>query len=140
MKRLLSPQLVAWHDCSMTDRRTKWLVSCFAAGLLLTGIPYWRLPYNANIFVDPAMLIGMVGLGIVTALLTSSGLAGLARAFWTMLAVFPAAVALRVVIETAQDPTDHNLWPFELVIAAIFSLVAVVPGLLVGLMLRRIKT
>lgn len=123
----------------MMDRRTKWLILCFAAGLLLTGIPYWRLPYNGNIFSDSGLLIGMAGLGIVTAVLTSSGAAGLARSFWTMLAVFPAAVALRVVVDTAADPTDHNLWPFELVFAAVFSLVAVVPGLLTGLLLRRMK-
>jgi len=26
------------------ERRTLWLTAGFAAGLLLTGIPYWRLP------------------------------------------------------------------------------------------------
>ena len=121
------------------DRGTKWLVFCFAAGLLMTGIPFWRLPYNANVFADSGVLFGMAGLGIVTAILTASGAAGLARSFWTMLAAFPAAVAIRVLVETATDPTDHNLWPFELVFAAVFSLVAVAPGLLTGLLLRRIR-
>jgi hypothetical protein len=44
---------------------------------------------------------------------------------------------IRVVVDTMQDPTDHNLWPFELIFAAVVSLVAVVPGLLVGALVRR---
>jgi hypothetical protein len=122
----------------MIDRRTLWLASGFAAGLLLTGIPYWRLPYNANYFADPALLFGFAGLGLVTAVLAASATARLMQIFWAMLAAYPVAVMIRVVVETAQDPTDHNLWPFELIIAAVFSLVAVVPGLLVGMLVRRL--
>ena len=124
----------------MTDRRTLWLASGFAAGLLLTGIPYWRLPYNANIFADTALLFGFVGLGVVTAVLAASGIARLARTFWVMLAAFPVAVMIRVAVDVAKDPTDHNLWPFELIFAAVFSLVAVVPGLIVGALARRLTT
>jgi hypothetical protein len=28
-----------------------------------------------------------------------------------------AFVAGRIVLDTARDPTSHNLWPFEIVIA-----------------------
>ena len=122
----------------MSDRRAMWLVSGFAAGLLLTGIPYWLLPYNANYFVDPLQLLGFVGLGAVTAALAASGVARFRKIFWAMLAAFPAAVAIRVVFDTMEDPTDHNLWPFELIFAAIASLVAVVPGLLVGALAARL--
>lgn len=122
----------------MAERSTLWLAAGFAAGLLLTGVPYWRLPYNANIFADTALLIGFAGLGVVTAVLAASGVARLGKVFWAMLAAFPAAVMIRVVVDTMQDPTDHNLWPFEIVIAALFSLVAVVPGLLIGALARRL--
>ncbi|MCF2514876.1 hypothetical protein LVY65_07335 [Sphingomonas sp. G124] len=122
----------------MIDRKNLWLTLGFVAGLLLTGVPYWRLPYNADFFSDPLVLAGFVGLGAVTAMLAASGIARLSRIFWIMLAAFPAAVAIRVVVETAQDPTDHNLWPFELILAALFSLVAIVPGLLVGALVRRL--
>jgi hypothetical protein len=109
------------------------------AGLLLTGIPYWRLPYNADFFGDTAVQLGFVGLAVVTAMLAASGVARLRRIFWLMLATFPTAVAIRVVVETAKDPTDHNLWPFELIFAAVVSLAAVVPGLLVGILVRRLS-
>ena len=122
----------------MSERSTLWLAAGFAAGLLLTGVPYWRLPYNANIFADTALLIGFAGLGVVTAVLAASGVARLGKVFWAMLAAFPTAVMIRVVVDTMQDPTDHNLWPFEIVIAALFSLVAVVPGLLIGALARRL--
>ena len=124
----------------MTDRRSLWLGGGFLAGLLLTGIPYWRLPYNADFFADPLLLLGFAGLGVATAMLVYSAIARLAPTFWAMLAAFPAAVAIRVAVEVSSDPTDHNLWPFELVIAAIVSLIAVLPGLLVGFLLRRLRT
>ena len=124
----------------MIDRKNLWLTLGFVAGLLLTGVPYWRLPYNADFFSDPLVLAGFVGLGAVTAMLAASGIARLRQIFWIMLAAFPAAVAIRVVVETAQDPTDHNLWPFELIFAALFSLVAVVPGLLIGAIVRRLNS
>ena len=122
----------------MAERSTLWLAAGFAAGLLLTGVPYWRLSYNADIFADTALLIGFAGLGVVTAVLAASGVARLGKVFWAMLAAFPTAVMIRVVVDTMQDPTDHNLWPFEIVIAALFSLVAVVPGLLIGALARRL--
>ena len=123
----------------MIERRTAWLAAGFAAGLLLTGIPYWRLPYSANLFADLGILLGLGGLGLVTALLAFAAIAPAGRLFAVMIGAFPAAVALRVAVETAQDPTSHNLWPFELIIMAVFSLVAVVPGLLIGILLRRLK-
>lgn len=44
---------------------------------------------------------------------------------WRMLAAVPAAamafVVLRIFIDTARDPTSHNLWPFEIVMWGAFS-------------------
>lgn len=43
------------------------------------------------------------------------------RGGWRLAAAVPAAlmafVVLRIFIETATDPTSHNLWPFEVLIA-----------------------
>jgi peptidoglycan/LPS O-acetylase OafA/YrhL len=124
---------------AMAERRTFWLAAGFAAGLLLTGVPYWRLPYNADYLADTALLLGFAGLGVVAAMLAVSGAAQLGQLFWAMLAAFPVAVIIRVVIDTMEDPTDHNLWPFEVVFAGVVSLAAVVPGLLVGGLVRRIR-
>jgi hypothetical protein len=48
------------------------------------------------------------------------------RQGWRMAASVPAAlmgfVVLRIVVETAHDPTSHNLWPFEVLIYGTISL------------------
>jgi hypothetical protein len=42
------------------------------------------------------------------------------RGGWKIAAAVPLAViafvALRIVVDTARDPTSHNLWPFEIII------------------------
>jgi hypothetical protein len=51
------------------------------------------------------------------------------RGGWRLAAAVPAGVVLfvvlRIVIDTARDPTSHNLWPFELLIAGTGALVAI---------------
>ena len=44
----------------------------------------------------------------------------------------------RVVVDTARDPTSHNLWPFEMVIAFALGLAGAVPGALIGSTFRRL--
>ena len=73
------------------------------------------------------------------------GIAGLAapawslwrwRGGWRIAATVPAAimafVVLRIVIDTSRDPTSHNLWPFEILMAGALS-----AGLTVVLMIAR---
>lgn len=58
------------------------------------------------------------------------------RGGWRMAAVVPAAimafVVLRIIIDTSRDPTSHNLWPFEILMAGALS-----AGLTVVLMIAR---
>ena len=55
------------------------------------------------------------------------------QGLWRAAAAVPALiigyVVLRIVLDTARDPTSHNLWPFELLQAGALSLV------LIGLLL-----
>jgi hypothetical protein len=52
------------------------------------------------------------------------------RGGWRIGAAIPAAVmafvVLRIVIDTARDPTSHNLWPFEIVMWGALSCVCMV--------------
>jgi hypothetical protein len=45
---------------------------------------------------------------------------------WKLAAAVPAGIVgfviLRIVVDTAGDPTSHNLWPFEVLIAGFASL------------------
>lgn len=74
-------------------------------------------------------MLVFVGLGIV-------GLAWPAwalwqwRGRWRKWAAVPLAVLgfvlLRIAVDTAGDPTSHNLWPFEVIMAGGFSLLVMV--------------
>ena len=121
----------------MARRGTPWLAGGFAAGFLLMGIPYWLLPYNNQESPYPGLIPGMIALAVVTAVLVGASPARLKNIFWTMMSAYPAATAIRIFVEVMQDPTDHNLWPFEILFAGVVSLVTVVPGLLVGWLVRK---
>ncbi len=73
---------------------------------------------------DSAFLAGFM---FAVAVLAIGGLAATAwalvrwRGGWRLAAAVPATglafVVLRIVVDTARDPTSHNLWPFEIVYA-----------------------
>lgn len=42
------------------------------------------------------------------------------------------AIMVRVALEVAADPTSHNLWPFEVVIAGFFGLISGVIGVAIA--------
>ncbi|HEX5789288.1 MAG TPA: hypothetical protein VFY03_13985 [Woeseiaceae bacterium] len=48
---------------------------------------------------------------------------------WRLAAAAPLAVmalvVLRILVDTARDPTSHNLWPFEILQASVLSLLVV---------------
>lgn len=113
-----------------------WLAAGFLAALLLIGVPAWSMPYaEAGV---PADLIGP-GLAVLAAITVLLALAGVARlrVLLTTMALCPAAVVvLRAIVEIAADPTSHNLWPFEIVIALVVGAGAVLPALAIGLVAR----
>lgn len=51
------------------------------------------------------------------------------RGGWRIAAAIPAGVVvfvvLRIVIDTARDPTSHNLWPFEILMAGTGALLGI---------------
>jgi H+/Cl- antiporter ClcA len=49
------------------------------------------------------------------------------------------AVLARVLFETIQDPTTHNLWPFEVAISVAVGLLAGIAGTLLVYLVRLIK-
>lgn len=124
---------------AMGGRGVSSLIVGLIAGLLLTGLPYWRLPYSADFLADTPVRIGFAGLALIAALLAATGAARPGRIVKLMLIPYPLAVALRVAVEVAADPTSHNLWPFELVFAVLLSALLVVPGVVVGTLVRRVR-
>jgi hypothetical protein len=69
------------------------------------------------------LLVGALGLGgLVAPLLALRRWQG----GWKLAAAVPAGIVgfviLRIVVDTGADPTSHNLWPFEVLMAGLASL------------------
>ena len=108
------------------------LALAFLCSFLVVGLPYWQIPY-AQVSLPNA--VWGWPLMIVTALAALPRVVFGTR-FWPSALVVgasvPAAVLARVVYDTSSDPTSHNLWPFEIILAAGPGLLAGVMGALVG--------
>jgi len=50
----------------------------------------------------------------------------------------PTMIMARVILETSQDPTSHNLWPLELIIASAVGLAVSLVGSLAGGLLAKL--
>jgi len=108
------------------------LVAAFVAGFFGVGYPYWQIPYNKVSLPNTLYGLGLVVVGIAAAAARALGKARFLAVIFVVGAAVPAAVLARVAMETTKDPTSHNLWPFEVVIAAIVGLVCSLGGALVG--------
>lgn len=107
----------------------------FLACALILGLPYWAIPY-AQVSLPGALMVPGLLVVPIAALalrfpLRSSFLAALSA---PGLAV-PAAVLVRVGWEVAKDPTSHNLWPFEVVLAGLVGFGAALGGAILGSLL-----
>ena len=116
-----------------------WLAGATCACFLIVGVPYWALPYARVSLPDALMGPGLLAVGVAAAALCALGAARPGRALVVLGATVPAVVLGRVVVETATDPTSHNLWPLEVVIALVVGLVATVPGVAAGALVARVS-
>lgn len=111
------------------------LIIAFIASFLAIGLPYWQIPY-AKVSLPSTLL----GFGLVVVFLAAAACRLVPSAGFLLAALVgaaaPAAVIARVMYETSADPTSHNLWPFEVVIAAFVGLAASIVGSLLGGLLR----
>ena len=116
---------------SMKLRALFWLVAAFVISFFAVGFPYWQIPY-AKVSL-PSTLYGM-GLVVVGVLAAAARAVGKVRFLAVILAVgaaVPAPILARIAVDTAKDPTSHNLWPFEFIIAAVIGVLCSSAGALV---------
>ncbi len=116
------------------------LTIAFAITFFATGASLWPLEYSEVSLPNSLYGIGLIVLVASAAAVRALTLVGL----WKTMAVLglapAAAVFARVIVETTLDPTSHNLWPLELVIAVgvgfPLALLSALLGGLVGPWLR----
>jgi hypothetical protein len=116
----------------MNQLKRKWLSVAFISGFLAVGIPYWLIPYNKGNLPDalmgPALLVVVFAALLIRSFQVTS--------FWRVVGIVgasvPAAVFARVIVEGLQDPTSHNLWPFEVIIALFVGFPCALAGAVAG--------
>lgn len=122
----------------MDGRRFVVITALLAVTTIAVGVPLWVAPYNKleSTLWSPALLPGMTLLAAGSMYLVVAELLPARRVVALMAACAPVADIILVVRDTASDPTNHNLWPFELVMMALWGLCFIFPGVLLGASLR----
>jgi ABC-type branched-subunit amino acid transport system permease subunit len=101
------------------------------ASFLAVGLPYWQIPYSdvqlPTTLMTPALIIVVLAAAIARVV-------GRSRFMVCVLAIgatIPAVVMARVAVDTAADPTSHNLWPLEVVLSGFVGAIVAAAGTLI---------
>jgi hypothetical protein len=120
-------------------RRAIWLGGAFALCFLAGGWSFWKGSYQeylqSGFHWDTVALLA--GAAILLAWFTDIRLILIVVCVG---AAFPAIIAVRVVMDGLQDPTDHNLWPFEVGLACAFGMIAALLPASAVRLVRRLTT
>jgi hypothetical protein len=123
------------------DRPGDWPWAAVVASIcaLMIAVPYWATDYAdvedgaLGTFALPVILI----LGFAALLVIGLHLGSKLETAIALCIPAPAAVIGRVLIDTADDPTTHGLWPVEVAVAVGLSVPPVLAGILLGWAVRR---
>jgi hypothetical protein len=117
---------------SCMSRQLVWSSIAFLASVVIVGIPYWAIPYSRLSLPDALTGPGLFAVGLTAFLLCACGIVGFRLVTLVQAASVPAVVFARVLTDAVKDPTSHNLWPLELVIALGMGLLVASAGALTG--------
>jgi hypothetical protein len=111
---------------------------CLAASVLAVGIPYWLIPYGKVNLPDAVLGPGLIVVSLSALWLRVYRVAS----FWRIACMIGASVALavmaRVLVEVTKNPSSHNLWPLEVIIALAVGTVCSVSGALAGALIAKL--
>ena len=116
------------------NRNSVWLLIAFLASALAVGRSYWAVPYSGVSLPGSLMVPGLLIVVISACLLAAYGVARFRTVFLIHAASVPAVVFLRIVMDGLADPTLHNLWPLEILIASGVGLSVALPGTVAGIL------
>lgn len=117
---------------NMKPHAAYWLVAAFVISFFVVGVPYWQIPYAKVSLPSTLYGMGLLVVGVLAAAARAVGKARLLAVIAAVGAAVPAPILARIAIDTAKDPTSHNLWPFEFIIAAVIGVICSSAGALVG--------
>ena len=116
------------------------MVFAFVAAFFAIGLFYWRIPYAQVSLPSSLPGVGLIASAAAAALARGFGGGGLVMSVLAAGAGAPAAVLARVIVDVSRDGTSHNLWPFEVVIAAAVGGICALAGALVGSLFVMLKS
>ena len=116
----------------MKPHAVYWLVAAFVISFFAVGFPYWQIPYAKVSLPTTLYGTGLVVVGVLAAAARAIGKARILTVILAVGAAVPAPILARIAVDTAKDPTSHNLWPFEFIIAAVIGVLCSSAGALVG--------
>lgn len=110
------------HALAQATAQPAWVVSLSAADEAASRADYEKTmntsPSAGDVALFSGFMLAMIAIGVIALAWPAWGLWRW-RGGWRLAAAIPAAamafVVLRIFIDTARDPTSHNLWPFEIV-------------------------
>ena len=120
---------------TMTRSSPAWLLIGFLIAFVAVGFAHWQLPYEQVSLPNSLYGPGLVAIGLIALMLRAFGVGRFLTVWWLIAATVPAAVMARVVVDTARDPTSHNLWPLEIMIALAVGLACSLLGTALGSLL-----
>ena len=114
------------------------LIAAFAVSFFAVGFSYWQIPYAKVSLPNTLYGTSLVVIGVLAAAARAFCTARFLAVILTIGAAVPAAILVRVSVDTAKDPTSHNLWPFEVLIATMVGVLCSLIGALTGSLLARL--
>jgi hypothetical protein len=94
--------------------RLGWRVIAFTFAFFAVGAMHWPIPYDEVELPASLMGPGLALVALAAVIARVFGRVGFLSAIVIVGSAAPAAIVARVVVDTATDPTSHNLWPVEL--------------------------
>ena len=123
----------------MQPNAVYWLAAAFVVSFFAVGFPYWQIPYAKVSLPSTLYGMGLLVVGILAAAARAFGKASLLAVILAVGGAVPAPILARIAVDTAKDPTSHNLWPFEFIIAAVLGVLCSSAGALVGSLSARLS-
>lgn len=111
------------------------LLIAFLITFLAIGIPYWQTPYSQLSLPHSIYGFGLVLLFTIAAILRCASKASLSQSFMVVGLSVPAMALVRVAVDLFEDPTSHNLWSFEIIVATGLGIGVAFAGTLLGSLL-----
>ena len=114
-----------------------WLVGAFALCFGVGGWIWWRDSYQEYLHAGFhwGILPLIAGVAFSLSWIVDVGVVPSALVLGSAL---PAIIVARVVLDCVRDPSNHNLWPFEVGAAFMFGVMTAFPAAAIGRFLRHI--